>query len=275
MVPVSLGGTGAVLNESDTYREWSPPQAWRAMVACLWEQQIDADTQYRVIPDGYADVIVTASGSAVAVGLADGAVVHPITAGSAALGLRLRPEAVATVFGTAADQLRNREIPLEDVVGARRARRLVDTILGGEPDPHLLNTPPGEVALGIELLADRTVDETAETLGLSSRQLRRLLIRHSGLGPKDHQRVMRLRRFVDNPAPLGVAAVLSGYADQPHLTREVTRLCGVSPSGLRAERQAATREACEMGSIGRPKVMLVQHTHRTSHPPRARPVARS
>jgi len=45
-------------------------------VACLWEQRIDADTDYRVIPDGCADVIVTSGGDAVAVGLADKAVVH-------------------------------------------------------------------------------------------------------------------------------------------------------------------------------------------------------
>jgi AraC-like DNA-binding protein len=210
------------------------------MVACLWEQRIDADTDYRVIPDGCADVIVTGGGDAVAVGLADSAVVHRLSAGSAALGLRLRPQAVATLFGTPADQLRNRELPLNDVVGSRRARRLVGAVLGGEPDPLLLGTPRGEVALALELLADRTVDETAEAVGLSSRHLRRLLIRHTGLGPKEHQRVVRLRRFLENSAPLGLAAVLSGYADQPHLTREVTRLCGVSPSRLLAERQPAT-----------------------------------
>jgi hypothetical protein len=36
------------------------------MVACFWEQRIDTDTDYRVIPDGYADVIVSAGGDAVA-----------------------------------------------------------------------------------------------------------------------------------------------------------------------------------------------------------------
>ena len=76
------------MHESDTYREWLPPQAWRGMVACLWEQRVDVDIDHRVIPDGHADVIVTSSGDAVAVGLADSAVVHRIAAGSAALGLR-------------------------------------------------------------------------------------------------------------------------------------------------------------------------------------------
>jgi methylphosphotriester-DNA--protein-cysteine methyltransferase len=93
------------------------------------------------------------------------------------------------------------------------------------------------MALSIDLLGNRTVEETAETLGLSSRHLRRLLVQHSGLGPKEHQRVIRLRRFLDNPGPLASAAVTSGYADQSHLAREVKRLSGLSPTTLRSERQ--------------------------------------
>jgi methylphosphotriester-DNA--protein-cysteine methyltransferase len=93
------------------------------------------------------------------------------------------------------------------------------------------------VAVSIDLLGNRTVEETAATLGVSSRHLRRLLIQHSGLGPKEHQRVIRLRRFLDHPGPLALAAVTSGYADQSHLAREVKRLSGLSPTMLRSERQ--------------------------------------
>jgi AraC-like DNA-binding protein len=225
------------LNESDTYREWLPPRAWRAMVACLWEQRIDCQTDHRVVPDGCADVIVSESGEPVAVGLADRAVVHHLGSGSMLLGLRLRPEAVATFFGVPAGQLRNQDLALDKVVGSRRARRLVDSVIHGVPDPLLLALPPRIVALSIDLLGNRTVEETAETLGLSSRHLRRLLIQHSGLGPKDHQRVIRLRRFLANPGPLAFAAVTSGYADQSHLAREVKRLSGLSPTTLRSERQ--------------------------------------
>ena len=207
------------------------------MVACRWQQRVDRETDHRVVPDGCADVIVSQSGEPVAVGLADRAVVHHLGSGSMLLGLRLRPEAVATFFGVPAGQLRNQDLALDDVVGSRRARRLVDSVIHGVPDPLLLALPPRIVALAIDLLANRTVEDTAETLGLSSRHLRRLLIQHSGLGPKDHQRVIRLRRFLDNPSPLALTAVTSGYADQSHLAREVKRLSGLSPTTLRSERQ--------------------------------------
>jgi AraC-like DNA-binding protein len=207
------------------------------MVACLWEQRVDRETDHRVVPDGCADVIVSEGGEPVAAGLADRAVVHHLGSGSRLLGLRLRPEAVATFFGVPADHLRNEDLALDDVVGSRRARRLVDSVVHGAPEPLLLALPARVVALSIDLLGSHTVEEAAETLGLSSRHFRRLLIHHSGLGPKEHQRVIRLRRFLDNPGPLALAAVTSGYADQSHLAREVKRLCGLSPTALRSERQ--------------------------------------
>lgn len=201
-----------------------------------------AEIDYRVLPDGCADVIVGFSG-ALAVGLADTAVVHCLAAGSSCRGLRLRPEAVATIFGVPAHELRNKELPLDDAVGTRRAQRFIATVLHGASDDSLEVEPPAEVANALRLLPMSSVDETAHALGLSSRHLRRLLLEHTGLGPKEHQRVRRLRRFLDDDSKLADAAVAAGYADQSHLTREVTRLCGLPPGALRAER---CRLACPM-----------------------------
>ena len=196
---------------------------------------MDAEIDHRVLPDGCADVIV-GFGGAVAVGLADTAAVHRLAAGSSCRGLRLRPEAVANFFGVPAYELRNKEIPLDDALGTRRARRLMATVLHGAPDGSLEVEPPAEVANALRLLPMSSVDEAAHALGLSSRHLRRLLLAHTGLGPKEHQRVRRLRRFLDDDSQLADAAVAAGYADQSHLTREVTRLCGLPPGALRAER---------------------------------------
>jgi AraC-like DNA-binding protein len=250
MTTVSDGRLGAVLNESDTYREWSPPAAWRSTVACLWEQGVAADIDHRVLPDGCADVIV-GFGGAVAVGLADTAAVHRLAAGSSCRGLRLRPEAVGTFFGVPAHVLRNKEIPLDDAVGARRARDLIATVLDGAPNHSLEIDPPAEVANALRLLPTSSVDETGHALGISSRHLRRLLLEHTGLGPKEHQRVRRLRRFLDDDSQLADAALAADYADQSHLTREVTRLCGLPPAALRAERHR-TRRASSIRPVDTP-----------------------
>ncbi|MDP8909781.1 MAG: helix-turn-helix domain-containing protein, partial [Chloroflexota bacterium] len=212
----------------------------RSTVACVWEQRVGAEIDYRVLPDGCADVIV-GFGGAVAVGPADTAVVHRLAAASSCRGLRLRPEAVATFFGVPAHELRNKEIPLDDAVGARRAGDLLAIVLHAAPDHSLEVDPPVEVADALRLLPMSSVDETAHALGLSSRHLQRLLLEHTGLGPKEHQRVRRLHRFLDDESQLADAAVAAGYADQSHLTREVTRLCGLPPAALRAERRRSQR----------------------------------
>jgi AraC-like DNA-binding protein len=220
----------------DTYREWAPPTAWRSTVACRWEQAVGADRSHRVVPDGCADIIVGLDGSAVVAGLADGAVVHQLTAGSWCQALRLRPEAVASVLGIGASTLRNRDVPLDDVVGSARARHLVDSVLAGAPHDRLASPPPDRARRALQLLTRSTVDETADQLALSARQLRRLLLHETGLGPKTFQRVVRLQRFLAHGGPLAVAAADTGYADQSHLTREVKQLCGLPPAALLAER---------------------------------------
>lgn len=210
-------------------------------MACLWEQRVGrSDVEHRVLPDGCADVIV-GFGGAVAVGLADTAVVHHLGAGSSCRGLRLRPDAVRTFFDVDATELRNREVPLDELLGTAEAGHLVDTVLHGAPHPRLQSAAPEQVTGALRLLADHGVDDTAEALGVSGRHLRRLLLTHTGLGPKEHQRVRRLRRFLDTDESLAVAAVQAGYADQPHLTREVVRLCGVTPAALRAARRPVAR----------------------------------
>jgi methylphosphotriester-DNA--protein-cysteine methyltransferase len=143
---------------------------------------------------------------------------------------------VATFFGVPADELRNVEVPLDDVVGTRRARRLIDIVLQGNPDDALTTQPPEPVRRAFHLLRSMSVDGAADALGFSSRHLRRLVVEHSGLGPKTYQRVVRLRQFLADDGPLARAATNAGYADQAHLTREVTRLCGVPPAALRTER---------------------------------------
>ncbi|MDY0816473.1 AraC family transcriptional regulator [Kitasatospora purpeofusca] len=99
----------------------------------------------------------------------------------------------------------------------------------------------------------RLADLAAE-LGLSERQLRRRVTDAVGYGPKTLHAVLRFRRAVARARPcdhggggggcgggrgdggavpgLAEVAALAGYADQAHLTREVRRWSGVSPTVL-------------------------------------------
>ena len=127
----------------------------------------------------------------------------------------------------------------DDVLGSRRARSL--------SDPHALDSwlrsvrPDGLATAAVRLLTSHSVSGTADQLGLSARQLQRVMATTTGLTPKAFQRVARLQRFLQDAecgASLATAAAVAGYADQSHLTREVRALSGLTPAQLLTERSA-------------------------------------
>ena len=65
---------------------------------------------------------------------------------------------------------------------------------------------------------------------MSARQLQRRVADAVGYGPKMLARVLRFRRLLAlASAPLVELALDAGYADQAHMTADVTELAGVSP----------------------------------------------
>jgi AraC-like DNA-binding protein len=226
------------LNKVDIYREWPPPAGWGHAVACLWKQQVAGARVQRVLPDGRADLVFYGSGEVEIVGLADVVALPELPSGTVLSGVRLRPEAVGPALRTPALALRNLTVLAEDVFGTRQARRLVDPayldawVRGIEPDHR--------VAAAVKLLDDHPVDEVADLLSVSARQLRRGLLEQVGLAPKAFQQVLRLQRFIcaaDAGALLAAAAADAGYADQSHLTREVKRFADLTPARLVGERR--------------------------------------
>jgi transcriptional regulator GlxA family with amidase domain len=81
------------------------------------------------------------------------------------------------------------------------------------------------------------LEQLARQLGFSERQLRRRFQTSVGYGPKTVQRVLRLRRFAAcAQADLARSALIAGYSDQAHLTRECSRLTGLSPTQFLSHR---------------------------------------
>ncbi|MEV0193356.1 DUF6597 domain-containing transcriptional factor [Kitasatospora purpeofusca] len=132
---------------------------------------------------------------------------------------------------------------------------------GWEPDRAVERA----VALLGRPVGARLPDLAAE-LGLSERQLRRRVTDAVGYGPKTLHAVLRFRRamaWARSGAGGGVAggegaevpelaevAVRAGYADQAHLTREVRRWSGLSPTvllGRTAPRRGPTGRAARPG----------------------------
>lgn len=222
---------------TDIYREWRPPPAWREVVACTWDQELVNGRTQRVIPDGHADVLIYSSGRLDVVGLQDAVALPELPSGTKIYGIRLRPEAVAAAFGVPGDELRNLTVAGDDVLGSPRARSL--THQAGLDQWIRSIEPDTRIALVANRLRSSTISETADDVGITSRQLRRVFVDNVGLTPKTYQRVLRLQRFIaeeKNWHHLATAALTAGYTDQSHLTREVRELTGLTPARLLDER---------------------------------------
>jgi AraC-like DNA-binding protein len=117
---------------------------------------------------------------------------------------------------------------LQDAVRRRLAEAPAPDRLVQHVVRSLQNAPPGR-AVPVERLADRA--------GVSPRQLHRRCSAALGYGPKTFAGILRFQRFLEGarragPGGLAAIALESGYADQPHLTREVRRLTGLTPAQL-------------------------------------------
>ena len=97
-----------------------------------------------------------------------------------------------------------------------------------EPDPEVLDL--------VDRIQRRRPRGTPG--GLGERQLRRRFRAAVGYGPKVLERVVRFQGFLGRARSCGPdeglaqLALVSGYADQAHLSRECRRLAGKPPSAL-------------------------------------------
>jgi AraC-like DNA-binding protein len=164
-----------------------------------------------------------------------------LPAGSRLVGARLRPGAAGGVLGLPASELRDNSPDAADVLGRDVAEALLERLAAGSDPYEVLlraldlrgvGAPDPLVRAAVVALGRprARVGAVAAELGVSARQLQRRLTDAVGYGPKMLARVLRFRRLQQlSPAPLVELALDAGYADQAHMTAEVTRLAGISP----------------------------------------------
>lgn len=253
------------------YREMAPPPSLQPLVACFWTSRADAPLagvhRHRVLPDNCSDFIFDLGdvdpGSARAqrsrsywVGTMRTAMVVEHTGRIDMLGVRFRPGVAAAVMGIPAHELTDKIVALDAVARcvADIVDRLGEATVGGRgpiiahavsewlgrtgrvPDARV-----GRAGARIGATGGRIrIDELAEEVGLSTRQLERAFRREVGISPKEAARVARLQRaaqFIGTcEVSLSTAALRAGYHDQSHMTREFRRLAGVTPARYATER---------------------------------------
>jgi AraC-like DNA-binding protein len=209
------------------------------LVACTWEQATTTQHEQRIVPDACVDLI-WAGGRLTIAGPDTRPRIVTLESGSRVIGARLRPGAVGAILALPASELRDVSPDATEVLGRDVAAALLEELAAGS-DPHALllralqlrgvELDPLVRAAVVALARPRArVAPVAAELGISERQLHRRVTDAVGYGPKMLQRVLRFRRLQAlGPALLVELALDAGYADQAHMTAEVTQLAGVSP----------------------------------------------
>ena len=213
------------------YREFSPPAALIDLVECAW--MVDGPPEeVRVLPDGCMD-LMRMDGQIVVAG--------PDTTASLSrrsaepfVGLRFHPGILPRLLGVPASELRNERVALAELRRTPSRRSLVElatALAGDDPRPE---TAPWSLPLlrrvTDSLAEGSAVGEIAREIGWSNRTLQRQCGAVYGYGPATLRRVLRFRRaavLLDDGLPAAEVAVRAGYADQPHLHREVREFAGV------------------------------------------------
>jgi len=223
------------------------------LLSCTWEQRIDARHEQRVVPDACVDLIWSGHRLTIA-GPDTRARLVSLDPGTRIVGVRLRPGVAGAVLGLPATELCDEAPDAHEVLGHDAAEALLAELHAGG-DPHAIlrravevraeRSPDRLVRAAITALdrPDARVAEVADDLGLSARQLQRRVADAVGYGPKTLARVLRFRRLqalaASQPALVDLA-LDAGYADQAHMTAEVTRLAGLSPVRFLKDRTPTT-----------------------------------
>ncbi|MEJ3657822.1 helix-turn-helix domain-containing protein [Actinomycetes bacterium KLBMP 9759] len=229
-----------------TYRELAAPPPLRGLVECGWRAEVAAAGAREVkdvLPDACMDLVWNGRDLLVA---GPDTAPHPVVRepGVHSAGLRFAPGRLPALLGIPAAELRNVRAPLVEL-HPRLAAEAVDRIEAGA-DPlaalaALTRSLPGsfpEPALTVVLAgtaAGRSAAGIADDLGWTTRSLHRRCLAAFGYGPAVLRRVLRFRtavQLLQAGVPPALVAADAGYADQPHLSREVRQLAGVAPGQL-------------------------------------------
>ena len=216
------------------------------LLVCVW-RRTTADgpaRTYRIVPDGCVDLIWT--GSELFVAGPDTRAQLTTTGPGTLHGVRLRPGAAPALLGLPASEIVNGRPTLTELDRQAFAEPLADRLAAADNPADVLERAvagalrrdlldPAMPAVVAGLRTGVSVAELSERFGLTERSLHRRSVAAFGYGPKTLQRVLRFQRaleLVQAGRSFAAAAFDAGYADQPHLARDVRALAGVPLGAL-------------------------------------------
>jgi AraC-like DNA-binding protein len=248
------------------YEEIAPPPALAGNVACFWTIRGTVDpgctAANRVLPDGCMDVIfdfgdpmrgdAAGNGHAMVVGTMRRALVVEHEGRVDVMGVRFRPGGAVPLLGIPAADVTDRTAGLDlfwrDARGiadflnaadpghrvARFESVLLDRVRAARPADALVRAASRMIRQARGNIAVRTLEQSLRT---PSRTLERRFLAAVGISPKAVCRVARMQHaaaMLRSTASTSIAAiaVIAGFHDQAHLTRDFSSLAGITPGAF-------------------------------------------
>jgi len=227
------------------YREQDPPPHLRELVECRWDRTGPAEPG-RILPDGCMDLIQI-DGTIIVAG--PDTTAHIAAGGRDPVrGLRFRPGALPRLLGVPASELCDTRVELDELRPATRGSSLEELTAALASQSPRTETAPWSLPMLREVTrsfaAGQSVSATARLVGWSNRTMQRQCTAVYGYGPATLRRILRFRRavgLIGTGMGSSTVAARTGYADQPHLHREIRALAGVGIRQLRQPANAANR----------------------------------
>ncbi|CCH54333.1 hypothetical protein BN8_03495 [Fibrisoma limi BUZ 3] len=247
-----------------TYYEVLPALPLQPYVECYWIRRGRPVAQpARILPDGCTDVLyVFSHSSAVStgsllVGTMTRAVLSSVAPEADVLGIRFRPGGLFPFVQTPLHLFTDELVELALVqkqLGDRLFAELSDTddwlariaTVNQALQKRLSagSLPPLSVLASVRQLemqrGQLSIDQLADQIGISRRQLERQYQQYVGVSPKLLARILRFRQvqtlLQTQPADsLMGLAFDNGYTDHAHLTKEFKGFAGITPSTFGAD----------------------------------------
>ena len=231
------------------YREIETPVELQRIVLCAWlfltEPSDPMVSNHSVPPDGTTNLVFTrlpdGSVEALLIGPSLTAATVQVVKGSTVSGLRIRPESAQLATGKPPAPAMVQPLPRDGQLapvwvdldalseGACTWKGTIQT-LGQLPggDPVVRKAVDRLILAG----GDESVAHLAAANNMSDRQFRRRFSAATGVSPKQFASVQRMRRALISSLDKGHWAGIAldaGFADQPHLSRDIKNRFGTPP----------------------------------------------
>ncbi len=162
-------------------------------------------------------------------------------------GIRFYPGTAPALLGVPAHELRDARVDLADLWSPADLRSASDLIGSASSPAAGLESiarwrateadavDPKVRFIVTSLRSGNSVAATAEELQTGPRRLHRMSLAAFGYGPKTLARVLRMQRalaLARGGMGLADVAVVAGYSDQAHMSRDIREYSGMSPMKL-------------------------------------------